>query len=651
MAYYRIDEYSRHGITFAIHELQYDADLYDWFIFKVHYNGRTIIERRVANESYMVGKKGFYYMLGDLLDDTYLVFSPDCLYTASVSCSWNGVVYNLTNADTGYNDFDFETEGIDYFGSLDDITPIGESYLPVTDQKGVGSCVAHALAYIMSVFTYRKTERCERYSISYIHGSDGRSDDSMYIEDALNNCIDFGSPRSEIYLGVVDRSVCGSGPVSDNESKRNAVSRFKAVQQSSKYGGRLIRENAKKQCFGGWEKIDFYDCQAVHECIQKYGVCLLGLTTSNNFKYEMNGKSYVPQPDPTGLGLHAIALIGAEKRGGKLYWIAQNSWGEGWGSNGRCYIPYDWGCGSHPNGSSDVYTSSQTGGTSSSNTTTWRKPWVLACYKIYPNETEYPTQKTLPSVVNFRLEQDQYNRWLTQIIFDCDDSHCAYFLLARNQSQKYNFSVVLYEKRVGEKEKTIEVDLSNYCRNSYDNMEILIIATNDEFFCSDPSAMHTVFVKVPQWQWNMSNSLDDSSNPSTDAETNDAKNAVYLQGKVKNFSHKVWNDLVDKVYCLIGTTDSARGWLTKDTLLEDGDPRKPLLSYEDTKMSSSDKVLTAKRFNSLRYNIGTRYSTGITSVYGKSCPDENGEGSPVLGQYFITLVDRINEWADNGLPG
>ena len=60
-------------------------------------------------------------------------------------------------------------------------------------------------------------------------------------------------------------------------------------------------------------------------------------------------------------------------------------------------------------------------------------------------------------------------------------------------------------------------------------------------------------------------------------------------------------------------------------------------SYADTKMSSSDKALTAKRFNSLRYNIGRSYSTGINEV---------SSGDIVYAWYFTTLARCMNEWID-----
>ena len=120
---------------------------------------------------------------------------------------------------------------------------------------------------------------------------------------------------------------------------------------------------------------------------------------------------------------------------------------------------------------------------------------------------------------------------------------------------------------------------------------------------------------VEYWSWTSSNGSASSS------QTRAAYNAVSNRGALSNFSYLVWNDLVDKVMEVLDATGGS--WNSK------------YASYSATKMTSSDKRLTAKRFNSLRYNIGTHYSTGINDVY---------KGDIVYGSYFITLVDCLNNW-------
>lgn len=120
---------------------------------------------------------------------------------------------------------------------------------------------------------------------------------------------------------------------------------------------------------------------------------------------------------------------------------------------------------------------------------------------------------------------------------------------------------------------------------------------------------------VEPWSWTSSNGSASSS------QTRAAYSAVRNQGSLNNFSYLVWNDMVDKVKEVLDATGNS--WNSK------------YASYSATRMSASDKALTAKRFNSLQYNIGTHYSTGIYDV---------SKGDTVYGDYFITLADCLNGW-------
>ncbi len=128
--------------------------------------------------------------------------------------------------------------------------------------------------------------------------------------------------------------------------------------------------------------------------------------------------------------------------------------------------------------------------------------------------------------------------------------------------------------------------------------------------------IYTQELSVDLWDWESSNGS------ATASQTLKAYNAVTNKGNVSDFSYKVWNDMCYKVY-EIRSTLGAWAWDTQ------------YLSYDDTLMSSADKVLTAKRFNSLKYNIGSLYSTGISDV---------STGDKVYGSYFTTLMDVVNEW-------
>lgn len=120
---------------------------------------------------------------------------------------------------------------------------------------------------------------------------------------------------------------------------------------------------------------------------------------------------------------------------------------------------------------------------------------------------------------------------------------------------------------------------------------------------------------VEPWDWTASNGS------ATAAQTKAAYGAITSKGAVSNFSYLVWNDMVDKVLEIMDAAGVT--WNTK------------FASAASTKMTSSNKTLTATRFNSLRHNIGLYSSTGIGDV---------AAGQLVYGAYFITLTSCMNDW-------
>lgn len=141
------------------------------------------------------------------------------------------------------------------------------------------------------------------------------------------------------------------------------------------------------------------------------------------------------------------------------------------------------------------------------------------------------------------------------------------------------------------------------------------VKVDDSWIGTQYFTTESASILVEEWSWSSSNGT------ATSSQTSKALSAVKNKGSLLNFSYLVWNDLVDKVK----EVQEAKGksWMTK------------YASYGATKMSSSDKQLTATRFNSLRYNIGYYYSTGIPEV---------SKGDIVYGYYFTTLANCINQW-------
>ena len=123
---------------------------------------------------------------------------------------------------------------------------------------------------------------------------------------------------------------------------------------------------------------------------------------------------------------------------------------------------------------------------------------------------------------------------------------------------------------------------------------------------------------IDPWSWSSSNGF------ATAAQTAAAYNAITNNGFVSDFSYVVWNDMVSKANNVLSA--SSGSWNSK------------YATYSDTLINAADKTLTATKFNSLRYNIGLRASTGISEV---------STGDTVYGSYFIILANSLNSWIDN----
>lgn len=107
-----------------------------------------------------------------------------------------------------------------------------------------------------------------------------------------------------------------------------------------------------------------------------------------------------------------------------------------------------------------------------------------------------------------------------------------------------------------------------------------------------------------------------------------ASNAMNNKGPASAVTWQEWNSLCDKVQeCLDRAGES---WYTYY-----GPNGGYTPTYAATRMSSTDKAMTAARFNAVRGNIGSHASTGISPV---------SKGDKVMGSYFLSIVNALNNW-------
>lgn len=156
---------------------------------------------------------------------------------------------------------------------------------------------------------------------------------------------------------------------------------------------------------------------------------------------------------------------------------------------------------------------------------------------------------------------------------------------------------------------------TNLKANTTYDISVSITAPSWTYTVDLDATIKTESSVVEPWSWRSSNGS------ASTHQTQQAYDAVSHNGSLNDFSYLVWNDLVDKVKEVLDALGYS--WNSKFD------------SYNGTKMSSSDKSLTATRFNSLLYNISAHYSIDIDKV---------STGDIVYGWYFITLTDCINQW-------
>lgn len=138
---------------------------------------------------------------------------------------------------------------------------------------------------------------------------------------------------------------------------------------------------------------------------------------------------------------------------------------------------------------------------------------------------------------------------------------------------------------------------------------------------------------ITPWSWVASNGS------ASTTQTKNAYDAIMNNGKLSDFSYLVWNDLCDK---------------TNEALIEVGGSWETTSgkAIEEDKMSDTDKILTAVRFNDLMYNIKRPLEGSFgydTSNYATNFPrlvaDVN-KGDPVYGEHFIQIAKLLNVFID-----
>lgn len=133
----------------------------------------------------------------------------------------------------------------------------------------------------------------------------------------------------------------------------------------------------------------------------------------------------------------------------------------------------------------------------------------------------------------------------------------------------------------------------------------------------------------PLWSWSKQNNAH-----ATEQQVRQAYIAITSQGMPSYFPYQVWNSLLYFVRNCI--EQFGKTWWGSEK-------GEKYLNFQYALMSNSDKVLTAKRFMTLTYNIlNISASSGVS--FSKPCYSvEREPGEIVYGAYFISATNAIND--------
>jgi C1A family cysteine protease len=192
---------------------------------------------------------------------------------------------------------------------------------PVEDQGSLGSCTAQALAGNIELLDVKDGNAYTDVSRLFLY----------YNERALEGTVDYDS-GAYIRDGIKTLSKDG---ICEEKLYPYDISKFRDKPSAIAYAEAMNRRISLYERLNGINDILV--------CLADGFPVVFGISIYESFESEeVERTGIVPIPGRTEklLGGHAMMICGYDKD--KKWFIVRNSWGEGWGEKGFCYIPFDY---------------------------------------------------------------------------------------------------------------------------------------------------------------------------------------------------------------------------------------------------------------------------------------------------------------------
>lgn len=184
----------------------------------------------------------------------------------------------------------------------------------VKNQGSTGSCVAHACSSLVEYFNKTQQETNTVFSTEFIYGYRPFGyyvGEGMYIRDALKTLQKLGD--------------CPLSDLRGNNDCEKAMENVEAKLDE-------LKEVAYPHRISTYMKVSSE--REIKEALYKYGYVIFSMNWHKDYK--LKDGVYTYSSDET-RGGHALVIYGWDERG----WLVQNSWGKGWGQQGKFILPYD----------------------------------------------------------------------------------------------------------------------------------------------------------------------------------------------------------------------------------------------------------------------------------------------------------------------
>lgn len=207
----------------------------------------------------------------------------------------------------------------------------------IYDQGPLGSCTAQALA---AAFDFNRQKQGAPFmspSRLFIYWNERdligttESDSGAMLRDGIKVLVKLGTPRETVWPYDIKKFTRKPSPTAYIEAEKSQALTYQRIMRpEGSYTDMLL-------------------------CLNEGFPFVTGFTLYQSFESpEVQRTGVVPMPKmhERALGGHAVVVVGYDQQ--KQQFICRNSWGNAWGDDGHCYMPFEYLA--NPNLASDQWT-------------------------------------------------------------------------------------------------------------------------------------------------------------------------------------------------------------------------------------------------------------------------------------------------------